>query len=478
MLAAMARRLARPLGLLLLILIARAALPGLAPALGRALGPDGVLLLDRLLLAAAWLAAAFLATRALDVCLWQRRTPHPPRLLTDLVAALVWIAAGLVVLGQVTRMPLAGILTTSGVAVAVLGFALRDMLASLFAGIALNVERPYRIGDWLEVAPGTVGHVVEVGWLTTRLVTQEGVGVVVPNAQLATRGFSNFDHAGGPWRDQVTVTLPYEVSPARAERVLLAAAATVPAANAANAAGRRPDARILALNESGVTWALRFWLRGYAERTEARHLVQAAILRHLYRAGLEPAHRRLDLFHTRLPPPAFGPRGRLDVLLARSDLFGLLPESDLRLLASAARRRHVPAGEAVVRQGEPGSSLFVVVEGVLDVGIAPEGRPPRWVRLLAAGDMFGEYSLLTGEPRSATVTARTESLLFEITKEALLPVLERAPELAQSMSRTLAARQADRPPDLPSAGPPPSPATEHGLLQRICAFFGLPGGQG
>ncbi|MEK0084246.1 mechanosensitive ion channel family protein [Benzoatithermus flavus] len=471
MLAAMARRLARPLGLLLVLLVARTALPGFSSGLDRTLGEGAAALLDRTLWAATWLATAFLLVRALDVCVWQRRTPHLPRLLTDLVAALVWIAAGLVVVGRLTEMPLAGILTTSGVAVAVLGFALRDMLASLFAGLALNLERPYRIGDWLEITPGTVGQVVEVGWLTTRLLTQDGVGLVVPNAQLATRGFSNFDHEGGVWRDQVTVTLAYDVSPARAERILLAAAATVPAAHRT---GRQPDARIVALGESGVTWTLRYWLQSYAERTEARHEVQAAILRHLYRAGLEPAHRRLDLFHTRLRPPAFEHRGRLDVLLARSDLFGLLDETDLRLLAAAARRRHVPAGEAVVRQGEPGSSLFVVVEGVLDVTIDRGQGPSRWVRLLAAGDMFGEYSLLTGEPRSATVCARTESLLFEITKADLLPVLERSPELARAMSRILTARQADRSSEVPST-PPPSPGGEHGLLQRIRAFFGLPG---
>ena len=76
-----------------------------------------------------------------------------PLLLTDLVAAAIWLAAALAIAGFMLEMPLAGILTTSGVAVAVLGFALRDMLASLFAGIALTVERPYRIGDWLEVGP-------------------------------------------------------------------------------------------------------------------------------------------------------------------------------------------------------------------------------------------------------------------------------------------------------------------------------------
>jgi small-conductance mechanosensitive channel/CRP-like cAMP-binding protein len=469
-------RLARPAAAVLLTTGARAVLDGLRPVLDQDLGPRATELLDRGLAALAWLAGALLVIRALDVLVWQRRTPHLPRLLTDLIAALVWVAAGLAIAGMVLGLPLAGILTTSGVAVAILGFALRDMLASLFSGIALSVERPYRIGDWLDIGPpGTVGRVVEVGWLTTRLVTQDGIGLVVPNAQLATRGFSNFDQpGGGAWRDQVTITLGYEVPPARAERILVAAAAEVPGAHAR---GKTADARIVSCGENGVVWQLRYWVRGYAERVEVQHQVHSAVLRHLYKAGLGPAHRRLDLFHAPMPARTLEHRTQLDVLLARTDLFGTLGQDELRLLARAARRCRVHPGAAVVRQGEPGSSLFVVVEGVLDVEIDFGQGAPQWARLLVPGDMFGEYSLLTGDPRSATVTARTESLLFEITKAGLEPVLERCPELAEAMSRTLMARQAIRPQlearHAAAAAIPPAGA-EQGLLQRIRAFFGLP----
>jgi CRP-like cAMP-binding protein len=384
------------------------------------------------------------------------------------------VAAAVAIAGSTLAMPLAGILTTSGVAVAVLGFALRDMLASLFAGIALNVERPYRIGDWLDVGPGTVGQVTEVGWLTTRLLTLDRLGLVVPNAHLATHGFTNYRQPGaGSWRDQVTVTLGYEVSPARAERILLAAAASVAGANAA---GRGPDARIVACGDHGVVWQLRYWLGGYARRVEVRHEVHAAVLRHLYQAGLGPAHRRLDLFHAAMPARALDHAGQLDVLLARSDLFAPLGGDDLRAVAAAARRRHVPAGAAVVRQGEAGSSLFVVAEGLLDVAIAFRESQPRPVRALAPGEMFGEFSLLTGAPRSATVTARTDSVLFEITKADLVPVLERHPELAEAMSSVLAARQAERPRlEALATEVAPSPvAVAPGLLARVRGFFGLP----
>jgi len=471
-----ARRLAWPVALLLVLLMASSLLRGLQPELAGWIGPEQVRLLDRVIIASLWLALAWLLVRLLDVLVWSRRARHLPRLLTDLLAALILLTAALAIAAVLFEVPLAGILTTSGVAVAVLGFALRDMLASLFAGIALNLERPYRIGDWLEVQPDTVGRVEEVGWLTTRLVTQDGIGLVVPNAQLATRAFRNFDQPMGPWRDHLTVTLGYEVSPARAERILLAAAATVAAIRIE---GHRPDARIAACGEHGVVWDLRYWVPSYAARIDLRHQLHAAVLHHLYKAGIGPAHRRLDLFHAPMPPRMVEHRAEPDLLLARSDLFGSLPPPELKELAHKARRVRVPAGSAAVRQGEPGSSMFVVLEGVLDVTLEPPSGPRRWLREFVPGDMFGEFSLLTGDPRSATVTARTDSLLFEIGKADLMPLMERYPELAERLSGILAYRQADRATGRSEAAePPPAPARRTDLLGRIRDFFGLPDDRG
>src|SRR3954453_1558341 len=89
-------------------------------------------IVETCLIVATWLAVAHLIVRPLDCLLWPLLARKPSRLLTDLVAAVIWAAAALLVIGYVLDVPLTGLLTTSGVAVAVLGFALRDMLASLF----------------------------------------------------------------------------------------------------------------------------------------------------------------------------------------------------------------------------------------------------------------------------------------------------------------------------------------------------------
>ena len=164
----------------------------LTPTLLDAAAPAG-----QVLRALVWVAGALVAVRLLDALFWHglvvRRSGHPPpRLLVDLVGALVWIVTACIIAAAVFRWPVAGIVTTSGVALAVLGFALRDMLASLFAGVVLNVEQPYQIGDWIEVEPIPAARVVEVGWLTTRAVTRDGIGVILPITHLATKAFRNY----------------------------------------------------------------------------------------------------------------------------------------------------------------------------------------------------------------------------------------------------------------------------------------------
>ena len=203
--------------------------------------------------------------------------------------------------------------------------------------------------------------------------------------------------------------------------------------------------------------------------------MHAAVLRHLYQAGLSPAQTRPDPVLAAMPAQAPVQARPVEKVLARSDLFCHLEPAEL-LARPAARRRRVAAGAVVVRQGDAGSSLFIVVEGLLDVEIgAPEG-PARGARRLAPRRHVRRDSLLTGAPRSATVTARTESVLFEITKVDLEPILTRCPELAQAMSATLAAREAERPRLAAEAiePPPPPPLDEQGLLGRIRGFFGLP----
>jgi CRP-like cAMP-binding protein len=154
--------------------------------------------------------------------------------------------------------------------------------------------------------------------------------------------------------------------------------------------------------------------------------------------------------------------------LLQSHLFDALSSEEVLLFAESALVRPFAPGETAVQQGDPGSSLFFVLQGEMAVEV--DGRE---VARMEQGRMFGEMSLLTGEPRRATVRACTEVLLAELPKEAIAELMDRNEKLMERLSealtrhRTASREQLDRRPDEIAAERSP---VEY--LKRLKAFFG------
>jgi CRP-like cAMP-binding protein len=127
------------------------------------------------------------------------------------------------------------------------------------------------------------------------------------------------------------------------------------------------------------------------------------------------------------------------VLRSRSPFAGC-NDAQIDELLTSARRARYGQGESIIGQGHPGDSMFVLLEGSADVLVAADGHATR-VASLGAGDCFGEMSLLNGEPRSATVVARRDCEVIEIGKVSVAEMLQKSPELLQSLSEILARRR-------------------------------------
>ena len=116
----------------------------------------------------------------------------------------------------------------------------------------------------------------------------------------------------------------------------------------------------------------------------------------------------------------------------------------VRQLATENIDRVYAAGEQVIRQGEPGASLFVVMSGSVEVTAREGDLPPARLAVLGAGDYFGEMSLMTGAPRMATVTTLEETRLLEVGKPAFAGILAAEPGLVESLGQSLRLRLAER----------------------------------
>jgi CRP-like cAMP-binding protein len=128
-------------------------------------------------------------------------------------------------------------------------------------------------------------------------------------------------------------------------------------------------------------------------------------------------------------------------VLRASDLLAPLDDDARVALARRMRRLDFAAGEAIFHQGASGDSLYLVEHGEVGVRVAVDGSSAE-VATLGPGEVFGEMSLLTGAPRTATCTARTEVRCWVVERAAFETLLAERPQLLEPLSATLAARQA------------------------------------
>jgi CRP-like cAMP-binding protein len=161
--------------------------------------------------------------------------------------------------------------------------------------------------------------------------------------------------------------------------------------------------------------------------------------------------------------------------LRRIDFLQHLPDEAIERLAASSQKRFYAAGETIIRQGDAGSEFFIIKTGQVVVTVGEKNQPEELARM---GPMrfFGEVSCMTGEPRSATVTATEDCEVYVIDRAAFQPILEDAPELAEQISEVLSARLAEIDTRLVrrlGVSGDGSPTRQRDLLQRIRSFFSL-----
>jgi CRP-like cAMP-binding protein len=279
-----------------------------------------------------------------------------------------------------------------------------------------------------------------MNWRTTRLVTREENLVVIPNSELGQATITNLAR---PIRFSCqirTIQLDHDVPVNRALTLLRAALLAATRDNDAIATNPQPLARVDSADGSGVVYQIVYYMDfAVASNYAIQHIVMNRILEHLHQAGLRPAVKRQDLFTAPMPDRRVDSK-RPDhrrLLLSRVDLFAGLTDDELAALADAMALRRFEEGDCVIRASDPGQSLFVASEGFLRV----VGADEREIGTVMPGEFFGEMSLLTGEPRSATVHAATDAVCFEIGTDNLLPLLKSRPDIAERISRAIARRQ-------------------------------------
>ncbi len=400
-----------------------------------------------------WLSAAWIAIRLIDVIVWDglaRRSFNGsvPRLLRDVTAVLVVLIAVICIVAFVFQKPVTGIWATSGAVGILLGIALRDVILDVFTGLAMNVDRPFSLGDWIRLhengVEGAIGQVVQISWRTTRLRTEENMLVVIPNSRFGTLVVTNFSAPTDPTRFEVLFDIEYWIPVERVRRVLLAA---LWEAQTTDGFVTDPPPNVLfqTTNNSGFQYRVQYWIKPWQPfaPNRAKDIVQRLCIKHLQCAGIPIAFPKQELAVKQVADLiSVDPLADRRRLLELVPLFQELPAEEVTLLAEQMQLHQFRNGDVLIRQGDSGDSMFVLWEGFLSVHVDVKrlGEQIR-VASIAPGECWGEMSLLTGESRSATIRAESDGRAFEITKPCMNELFRRQPQLLDLFSRMVAERR-------------------------------------
>ena len=393
----------------------------------------------------------------------ERISDRYPRIVQDavVVGAFVLIA---------TYIAPDKLLATSAIGGLVLGLALQDTLGNLFAGLAIQVEKPFEVGDWVKAA-NYEGRVAEVTWRATKIRTNSGMFVIIPNSLVSKDTLVNYSQPSCVQRIEHTVGLGYEAAPNLVKGVILEACAAIPEIL------REPAADVLLWEyaESSISYKCRFWISDFGQKDVIVDKLTTLLYYKLKRAGLSIPFPIRDLRLTRRSEtePALIP-DRLAVV-EKAGLFRDLQAEDKQAIAEAMQPVTFACRESIIHQGDQGDSMFFIREGKVSVLLESRGERHE-VNKLGAGDFFGEMALLTGEPRTASVVADCDVAAFVLSKEPFRRVLERNPRIAEEISRTIASRRTELEHEAAElANRPAAVALEvqKNLLARIQRFFRL-----
>lgn len=368
--------------------------------------------------------------------------------------------------------------TTSAVITAVIAFSMQDTLGNVLGGLVLQLDDSVDVGDWVKL-DDVSGRVVDIRWRHTAIETRNRETVIVPNSWLMKNRFTVIGARGDPgmlWRRWVWFNLDPMVSPTEVCRVL---AKTVTEADIPHVAREpAPSAVLMEVGDGMARYALRYWLDEPREDDTTDSLVRTHAVAALARNGIGQAVRREEHFlvkenEARQAALQAAETARRRAALERVDLFAALSPDEKGRLAEHLVYAPFARGDVVTRQGAVAHWLYLIVSGEADIWTEAEGGRTH-IATLAAGTIFGEMGMLTGEARRATVTARTDLVCYRLDKAGFETILRGRPDIAAGISQVLTTRENELEALRAAARHEARPATPRtDILERMRSFFGL-----
>ena len=384
------------------------------------------------------LVVALLNRYVWDFYFEKKRQTTIPHFLREVFGGIIFLIVLLLVLsyGYHAEAQLKGLLAGSGVVAIILGFAGQNFFAGIIGGISIQINRPYKVGDWLQVGE-RFAEVREINWRSTRLCTNDDIYLDIPNNEMVSHQIVNLHYPTEIHAIRIRVGVEYKNPPNRVKDALARAA------QSAKNVVPDPPVKVFLVEfaDYAVIYEIKFYMGNHSRINETNDSVRTNVWYELKRQGITIPFPIRTLQVERKPAVSMQEEYQEARAVLRSEaLFECLSDEQIESLVQQSHVSHFGRGERVIREGAEGDSMFVLLRGAAEVSISKNGASIP-VATLKAPDCFGEMSLLTGEHRTATVRAQTDCQVMEIGKPVMAELLRASPDCLERLSELLAKRK-------------------------------------
>ncbi|CBN56566.1 MULTISPECIES: cyclic nucleotide-binding domain-containing protein [Kamptonema] len=415
----------------------------------------GVLIVSRVL--SEWIKRGLLVRMKLD------------RGSREAIAALssyILAGCGLIIVLQSEGINLKSLTVIAGVVGIGFGFGLQNLASNFISGITLLFEHQIRVGDFVEI-DNLLGTVENISIRSTIIRTIDGLFVIVPNIKFVENNIINWSYKDPKCRIRVPVGVAYGTDPLLVTEVLLVAARMEP-----NVLSHpSPKVWFQKFGDSALNFELLVWIDHPQESDQIKSALNFLIEHELRNRGIEIPFPQQDLWlrnpqdlnklfryshseteitdgiafaqnssisEQKKPGSKSLNHWNLRDLLRRVAYFEQCTDLELRQLIEYGYRQLFPAGQTICQENDPGDSFYIILSGTVEV---LSQRADKYIATIHEGEFFGEISLLLGTPRSATVRAMEDSILFVVERHDLQKLLVEQPSLADQIAKKLSERK-------------------------------------
>jgi small-conductance mechanosensitive channel len=367
---------------------------------------------------------------------WRSRVP---KLLIDLARLFLILLGSAFVLSTVWKADLAGLVTALGISSIVIGLALQDTLGSIMSGIALLFERPFTVGDWLEVN-SMVGQVIDINWRAIRLLTLDRDMVVIPHKLVGSAVIRNFTKPNLNHSERIQIRFSYNDPPNHVRQVQKSTALETQGVLVDPA----PEVFTISYSDFAITFEVSFFISSYDVIEHIRNRFMTRVWYAAKRNGLTMPYPTRTVYN--FDGPTSTQSG-----IAKEFSEGLqaipsfVPINTAENIVTSASPgisfQNFAAGEKVIRQGRSGNELFIIVSGQAKMTAQVDSGDDIEYLTLKSGEFFGEMSLFSGEVSPVNIIATQDLELMRLSASMVNQMIDRQPTFAREIGQILEIRR-------------------------------------